>query len=161
MYFCKLWYIVIPHYTLQFLNLGFNLQSLSHLNDVLLYFLGSEGSVQSWASSLSFDSQSDEMTAEAVEFMRKFVGDLFRESSAIPLDQKSKFGQLAQVYYSYCGCYAFYPKMDFVSIVSETLLLSLMRGWCEECLRCVRCVLYLYTSLLMKYGVLSEHRPFR
>lgn len=57
---------------------------------------GSEGSVQSWASSLSFDSQSDEMTAEAVEFMRKFVGDLFRESSAIPLDQKSKFGQLAQ-----------------------------------------------------------------
>ncbi|PSN46294.1 hypothetical protein C0J52_12856 [Blattella germanica] len=33
---------------------------------------GSEGSVQSWASSLSFDSQSDEMTAEAVEFMRKF-----------------------------------------------------------------------------------------
>jgi hypothetical protein len=38
------------------------------------------------------------MTAEAVEFMRKFVGDLFRESSAIPLDQKSKFGQLAQVF---------------------------------------------------------------
>jgi hypothetical protein len=45
------------------------------------------------------------MTAEAVEFMRKFVGDLFRESSAIPLDQKSKFGQLAQVFY--CGYYAF------------------------------------------------------
>ncbi|KAJ4441873.1 hypothetical protein ANN_11733, partial [Periplaneta americana] len=57
---------------------------------------GSEGSVQSWASSLSFDSQSDEITAEAVEFMRKFVGDLFKDSAAIPLDQKSKFGQLAQ-----------------------------------------------------------------
>lgn len=57
---------------------------------------GSEGSVQSWASSLSFDSQSDEITAEAVEFMRKFVGDLFKDSSLIPLDQKSKFGQLAQ-----------------------------------------------------------------
>ncbi|XP_021921961.1 uncharacterized protein KIAA0513 isoform X2 [Zootermopsis nevadensis] len=57
---------------------------------------GSEGSVQSWASSLSFDSLSDEMTAEAVEFMRKFVGDMFKDSSAIPLDQKSKFGQLVQ-----------------------------------------------------------------
>ncbi|XP_067002511.1 uncharacterized protein KIAA0513 [Anabrus simplex] len=57
---------------------------------------GSEGSVQSWASSLSFDSKSDEKTAEAVEFMRKFVGDLFRDSSSIPLDQKSKFGELAQ-----------------------------------------------------------------
>jgi len=53
------------------------------------------------------------MTAEAVEFMRKFVGDLFRESSAIPLDQKSKFGQLAQVFY--CGCYVFDPKLDLVS----------------------------------------------
>nr|CAD7572170.1 unnamed protein product [Timema californicum] len=57
---------------------------------------GSEGSVQSWASSLSFDSQSDEMTAEAVEFMREFVSDLFRNSTNIPLDQKSKFGQLSQ-----------------------------------------------------------------
>jgi hypothetical protein len=34
-----------------------------------------------------------------VEFMRKFVGDLFKDSSAIPLDQKSKFGQLVQVFY--------------------------------------------------------------
>lgn len=39
------------------------------------------------------------MTAEAVEFMRKFVGDMFKDSSAIPLDQKSKFGQLVQVFY--------------------------------------------------------------
>jgi hypothetical protein len=39
------------------------------------------------------------MTAETVEFMRKFVGDLFKDSSAIPLDQKSKFGHLAQVFY--------------------------------------------------------------
>lgn len=108
------------------MNLWFYLQSLSHLNDASLYFQGSEGSVQSWASSLSFDSQSDEMTAEAVEFMRKFVGDLFRESSAIPLDQKSKFGQLAQVFY--CGCYAFDPKLDLVSSVSETLSVSVMRG---------------------------------
>lgn len=67
-------------------------------NDGKKYWIrsGSEGSVQSWASSLSFDSQSDEITAEAVEFMRKFVGDLFKDSSSIPLDQKSKFGQLAQ-----------------------------------------------------------------
>jgi len=59
------------------------------------------------------------MTAEAVEFMRKFVGDLFRESSAIPRDQKSKFGQLAQVFY--CGCYAFDPKLDLVSSGSESV----------------------------------------
>ncbi|GLG99756.1 Uncharacterized protein GBIM_06149, partial [Gryllus bimaculatus] len=57
---------------------------------------GSEGSVQSWASSLSYESQSDEKTAEAVEFMRTFVSDLFKDSASIPLDQKSKFGQLAQ-----------------------------------------------------------------
>jgi hypothetical protein len=72
---------------------------VNYPNDTRLHFAGSEGSVQSWASSLSFDSQSDEMTAEAVEFMRKFVGDLFKDSSAIPLDQKSKFGQLVQVFY--------------------------------------------------------------
>ncbi|XP_047109480.1 uncharacterized protein KIAA0513 [Schistocerca piceifrons] len=57
---------------------------------------GSEGSVQSWASSLSYESQSDEILAESVEFMRKFVADLFRDSSSISLEQKSKFGQLAQ-----------------------------------------------------------------
>nr|CAD7195249.1 unnamed protein product [Timema douglasi] len=68
----------------------------SYRNIVLSHIVSSEGSVQSWASSLSFDSQSDEMTAEAVEFMREFVSDLFRNSTNIPLDQKSKFGQLSQ-----------------------------------------------------------------
>ncbi|XP_077296289.1 uncharacterized protein LOC143918328 isoform X2 [Arctopsyche grandis] len=54
---------------------------------------GSEGSVQSWASSLSLDSQSDEIS---VEFMRNFVVHLFKDSAGIQLDQKAKFGQLCQ-----------------------------------------------------------------
>lgn len=57
---------------------------------------GSEGSVRSWASSLSLDSQSDEATAAAVEFMRKYVTDLFNAPVDISLEQKAKFGQLAQ-----------------------------------------------------------------
>ncbi|XP_034252159.1 uncharacterized protein KIAA0513 [Thrips palmi] len=57
---------------------------------------GSEGSVRSWASSLSLDSQSDEATAAAVEFMRKYVTDLFATPGDISLEQKAKFGQLAQ-----------------------------------------------------------------
>lgn len=71
----------------------------------LLYFLqgcndslclGSEGSVQSWASSLSLDSQTDEGAAVAAEFMRDFVATLFRDSSAITQSQKASFGQYAQ-----------------------------------------------------------------
>ncbi|XP_052120188.1 uncharacterized protein KIAA0513 [Frankliniella occidentalis] len=58
---------------------------------------GSEGSVRSWASSLSLDSQSDEATAAAVEFMRKYVADLFGSPVDISLEQKAKFGQLAQM----------------------------------------------------------------
>ncbi|KAK3932505.1 hypothetical protein KUF71_012964 [Frankliniella fusca] len=57
---------------------------------------GSEGSVRSWASSLSLDSGSDEATAAAVEFMRKYVADLFGAPGDISLEQKAKFGQLAQ-----------------------------------------------------------------
>lgn len=65
-----------------------------YLLSINVLFAGSEGSVQSWASSLSLDSQSDEAT---VEFMRHFVSQLFRDSGAIQLDQKAKFGQLCQV----------------------------------------------------------------
>lgn len=57
---------------------------------------GSDGSVRSWASSLSLDSQSDEATAAAVEFMRKYVSELFSTPGDISLEQKAKFGQLAQ-----------------------------------------------------------------
>jgi hypothetical protein len=59
--------------------------------------VGSEGSVQSWASSLSLDSQTDEGAAEAAEFMRDFVATLFRDSGMISQSQKARFGQLAQV----------------------------------------------------------------
>lgn len=53
--------------------------------------------MRSWASSLSLESQSDEATAAAVEFMRKYVTDLFSTPGDISLEQKAKFGQLAQV----------------------------------------------------------------
>ncbi|XP_046385868.1 uncharacterized protein KIAA0513 [Ischnura elegans] len=59
---------------------------------------GSEGSVQSWASSLSLDTQSEEGagTMEAAEFMRLFVKDLFDNPGSIQSDRKARFGQLAQ-----------------------------------------------------------------
>lgn len=57
---------------------------------------GSEASLQSWASSLSYDSQPDEMTAECMDFMKNFVDELFKNSSGISLDEKAKFGELSQ-----------------------------------------------------------------
>jgi hypothetical protein len=63
------------------------------------------------------------MTAEAVEFMRKFVGDLFKDSSAIPLDQKSKFGQLAQVFYCLC-CTFHYSSCNRFSVQSYNVRLA-------------------------------------
>lgn len=53
--------------------------------------------MRSWASSLSLDSGSDETTTAAVEFMRKYVAELFSAPSDITLELKAKFGQLAQV----------------------------------------------------------------
>lgn len=54
----------------------------------------SENSVPSWASSISLDSQTEEAT---LEFMKRFVFELFEDSSSISLDVKSEFGNLAAV----------------------------------------------------------------
>ncbi|XP_033226164.1 uncharacterized protein KIAA0513 isoform X2 [Belonocnema kinseyi] len=53
----------------------------------------SSGSLQSWASSLSADSQSEET---AVEFMKFFVPLLFDAPGSIDQEQKATFGQLVQ-----------------------------------------------------------------
>ncbi|XP_043271788.1 uncharacterized protein KIAA0513 isoform X2 [Venturia canescens] len=52
---------------------------------------GSSGSVQSWASSLSADSQSEEAAAD---FMKSFVPLLFETPSNIDQEQKANFGQM-------------------------------------------------------------------
>lgn len=57
-------------------------------------FLGSSGSLQSWASSLSADSQSEEAAAE---FMKFFVTLLFDAPGSIDQEQKATFGQMVQV----------------------------------------------------------------
>lgn len=51
-------------------------------------------SVPSWASSISLDSQSEEL---ALEFMRSFVGVLFTDSGSMTMEMKSDFGQYARV----------------------------------------------------------------
>ncbi|XP_034941146.1 uncharacterized protein KIAA0513 isoform X2 [Chelonus insularis] len=52
---------------------------------------GSSGSVQSWASSLSADSQSEEAAAD---FMKSFVPLLFDSPNSINQEQKAHFGQM-------------------------------------------------------------------
>ncbi|XP_017886532.1 uncharacterized protein KIAA0513 isoform X2 [Ceratina calcarata] len=52
---------------------------------------GSSGSVQSWASSLSADSQSEEAAAD---FMKAFVPLLFDAPNSIDQEQKAKFGEM-------------------------------------------------------------------
>ncbi|XP_048507457.1 uncharacterized protein KIAA0513 isoform X2 [Athalia rosae] len=52
---------------------------------------GSSGSFQSWASSLSADSQSEEAAAD---FMKSFVPMLFESPDAVDQEQKAKFGQM-------------------------------------------------------------------
>ncbi|XP_063985464.1 uncharacterized protein KIAA0513 isoform X1 [Diachasmimorpha longicaudata] len=52
---------------------------------------GSSGSVQSWASSLSADSQSEEAAAD---FMKTFVPLLFDAPDTIDQEQKANFGQM-------------------------------------------------------------------
>ncbi|XP_058446787.1 uncharacterized protein KIAA0513 isoform X1 [Malaya genurostris] len=54
----------------------------------------SENSVPSWASSISLDSQSEEAI---LDFMKRFVKILFRESGSITLELKSDFGQYARM----------------------------------------------------------------
>ncbi|XP_055597120.1 uncharacterized protein KIAA0513 [Uranotaenia lowii] len=53
----------------------------------------SENSVPSWASSISLDSQSEEAI---LDFMKRFIEILFRDSSSITLELKSDFGQYAR-----------------------------------------------------------------
>ncbi|XP_055712028.1 uncharacterized protein KIAA0513 isoform X2 [Phlebotomus papatasi] len=53
----------------------------------------SVNSVPSWASSISLDSQSEEMV---LEFMRRFLTTLFDNSGAISLELKSEFGQMSR-----------------------------------------------------------------
>lgn len=55
---------------------------------------GSSGSVQSWASSLSADSQSEEAAAD---FMKAFVPLLFDAPNSIDQEQKANFGQMVLV----------------------------------------------------------------
>jgi hypothetical protein len=64
---------------------------------IIFHHTGSEGSIQSWASSLSLDSQTDETAAEAIEYMKNFVATLFSDSNAITREQKAAFGKYAQV----------------------------------------------------------------
>ncbi|XP_014232257.1 uncharacterized protein KIAA0513 isoform X3 [Trichogramma pretiosum] len=52
---------------------------------------GSSASIQSWTSSLSADSQSEEA---AVEFMKMFVPMLFQSPCTIEQEQKAQFGQM-------------------------------------------------------------------
>lgn len=55
---------------------------------------GSSGSIQSWGSSLSADSQSEEAAAE---FMKLFVPLLFDSPGTIDQEQKASFGQMVLV----------------------------------------------------------------
>lgn len=78
-------------------NDGVHAESTRELN--VCFITGSEGSIQSWASSLSLDSQTDETAAEAIEYMKNFVATLFSDSNAITREQKAAFGKYAQVRY--------------------------------------------------------------
>lgn len=64
---------------------------------LLLLFpqVGSQTSLQSWASSLSYDSQAEDYN-EPKEFMRKFVEEVFKMPHMIDIDKKARFGELAQ-----------------------------------------------------------------
>ena len=63
-------------------------------SSLLICVAGSSGSLQSWTSSLSADSQSEEAAAE---FMKGFVPLLFDAPGSIDQEQKAAFGQLVQV----------------------------------------------------------------
>lgn len=57
-------------------------------------YSGSSGSGQSWASSLSADSMSEE---SAADFMKTFVPLLFDAPNSIDQEQKASFGQMVLV----------------------------------------------------------------
>lgn len=63
--------------------------------------VGSQTSLQSWASSLSYDSQAEDFN-EPKEFMRKFVEEVFKMPHVINIDRKARFGELAQARHSHC-----------------------------------------------------------
>lgn len=55
----------------------------------------SNNSVPSWASTISLDSQTDDVV---IEFIRRFLKTLFdNDSDKISLDMKAEFGQVARV----------------------------------------------------------------
>ncbi|GIY03055.1 uncharacterized protein KIAA0513 [Caerostris extrusa] len=55
----------------------------------------SGSSLHSWASSPSNDSQPDDVTLEAMEFMKHFVKNIF-DSVSISFEEKAKFGELCR-----------------------------------------------------------------
>lgn len=55
----------------------------------------SGNSLHSWASSPS-DSQPDDMTIEAMEFMKRFVKKIFMDSASLSFEEKAKFGELSR-----------------------------------------------------------------
>ncbi|XP_055933174.1 uncharacterized protein KIAA0513-like [Argiope bruennichi] len=56
----------------------------------------SGSSLHSWASSPSNDSQPDDITMEAMEFMKRFVKKIFFDSVSITFEEKAKFGELCR-----------------------------------------------------------------
>lgn len=60
------------------------------------WWTGSQTSLQSWASSLSYDSQAED-PYEPKEFMRNFVEEVFKTPHIIDIDRKARFGEQAQV----------------------------------------------------------------
>lgn len=79
----------------------------------------SQASLQSWASSLSYDSHSEEIN-EIREFMKSFVEDIFKNTHNITVDRKAEFGKLAQVS-------SIYRRYLFVRICIIDIFLHLLR----------------------------------
>ncbi|XP_054716509.1 uncharacterized protein KIAA0513-like isoform X2 [Uloborus diversus] len=57
---------------------------------------GSGSSLHSWASSPSNDSQPDDLTLEAMEFMKQFVREIFCDCNSITFEEKARFGELCR-----------------------------------------------------------------
>lgn len=55
---------------------------------------GSTNSAHSWESNISLDSVSDD---DSLEFMKRYVGILFENSSGLTLELKSEFGEKSRV----------------------------------------------------------------
>lgn len=57
----------------------------------------SESSIHSWNSGSSSDSQGDEASVEARDFMKKFVEKMFKNSASVTYDEKAQFGKYSQM----------------------------------------------------------------